>query len=514
MDVADLKALINSQAIKPNGLIDRNLQMVRVCADSRQVRPGDIFVAVRGPSLDGHEYIAQAIAAGARIVVAEREVSVPQGVTLVKAADTTGLAGELAQLRQGNPAEKMSVLGVTGTKGKTTVAYLTRAILAAGGYRCGMIGTIEYDLGLEKRPADNTTPGAMQLAEMMGAMAAAGLPALVMECSSHGLDQGRTSGIRFRAAAFTNLTGDHLDYHKDQESYFRAKSLLFSGLNRGATAVVNADDPAGARLTKLTAATVWQYGLERRCEISAAVHDLDLRGGEFTLSLLGRSLRVRTPLAGRHNISNCLAAAGLAHAAGMSLDTIARGIETFGGVPGRLERVDAGREFTVLVDYAHTDDSLRATLATIRDLRPRRIIVVFGCGGDRDRTKRPRMAAVTEKLADRIIVTNDNPRTEDPAAIIAEIRAGFSPAGRERVIEEPDRRAAIERAISEAAGGDVVLIAGKGHEDYQIIGKEKVHFDDRETAREILSRNQPRRKSTITLNHEDTKTRRKSKIKN
>ena len=486
MDAIGLLSTINSLS---NKKVSVRLSG-RVCCDSRLVAAGDVFVAVRGVHSDGHDFIGQAVKAGAAVVVTERDVAVDGLEDYVLVADSALALGRLAQSAAGEPSRGMTTLAATGTNGKTTVAYLVRAMLRAGGIGCGMVGTVEYDVGAGAVVrASNTTPDAVRLAEMMRQMRSNGLTAVVMECSSHGLQQGRVGGIEFDAAAFTNLSGDHLDYHGSMEKYLAAKSILFSGLTGEAVAILNGQDPASEAIAELSRVKVWRFGVNGEFEISGRLEAMGVDGCQFELELLGEKVKVRTGLVGLHNVSNCLAAAGLARAAGVSVKTIAAGIESFSGVPGRLERVDCGQDFTVLVDYAHTDDALRHVLGALRGLlRGGRLILVFGCGGERDRTKRPRMAAAAEELVDVIVLTHDNPRSEEPGRILADIRAGFSGSGRRKVMELPDRREAIGYAIKNAQAGDVVLIAGKGHEDYQIIGSEYRHFDDREAAREELKK--------------------------
>jgi len=482
MDIINLTSAIRSQ-------YDCGLSVeARVCCDSRTVKEGGVFVAVRGVHADGHSYIDEAVRRGAGVVVAERPVQVPESVELVLVDNAAEVLGELAQTAAGSPGERMTVLGVTGTNGKTTVAYLVRAILNRAGIGCGMVGTVGYDIG-EKQvlKADNTTPDSVRLAEMMRRMVNNGLEAMVMECSSHGLDQHRTAGICFDAAAFTNLSGDHLDYHGTTEAYLAAKRKLFENLRPDSIAVLNALDPVCENLLKATEAKVWRYGIDTDVEISAQVKDQGLWGCDLELSVLGEKSRMRIPLIGYHNVSNCLAALGLARAANVTTGTMVEAVGEFPGVPGRLERIECGRNFTVLVDYAHTDDALDHALKTLRELTGDELIVVFGCGGERDRTKRPRMARVAETWADKVVVTSDNPRREDPEQIFADIRLGFSPTGRDKVVEIADRREAIAQAIRQARSGDVVLIAGKGHEDYQQIGEQYLRFDDREVVREILT---------------------------
>ena len=488
MDLADLETRLSAGSSALAG--DVGLPPLR--CDSRVVAPGDVFVAVRGTEFDGHDFIADAVARGAAVIIAERPVPIDGSAELLLVPDSSEALGRLAQAAYGRPAEGMTVLAVTGTNGKTTVAYLVRSMLSASGRNCGLIGTIEYDLGVVTAPqmAVNTTPGSLELARLMEQMRRNGLDSLAMECSSHGLAQHRTAGIRFSAAAFTNLSGDHLDYHGTQQAYLEAKTVLFENLERTATAVLNDHDANSEYLERSTSAAVWRYSIDGQTPISAKVISSETAGCRFELNLFGKKGQVRSPLIGVHNVCNCLAAAGLASAAGADIDQIATAIESFAPPPGRLERIDCGQSFAVLIDYAHTDDALLHTLETLRKLKIARLIVVFGCGGDRDKSKRPRMAAVAEKWADKIIITSDNPRTEPPEDIMDQIVAGLSAAGSAKLQRFTDRREAIAAAIEQAGGDDLVLIAGKGHETYQEIAGQKYDFDDRQVARQILSDSQ------------------------
>jgi len=459
-----------------------------VCVDSRQVRPGDVFVAVKGTHEDGHRYIGQAVAHGARYLVCQEgpDSSIGSTVEVVVVSDSAQAAAALAQASCGHPGSKLVNLAVTGTNGKTTVAYLVRSCIEQAGLRCGLLGTVTYDTGRRAVSAELTTPDSQSIARMQKEMVEAGCTYMVMEASSHALSQGRCSGINFAAAAFTNLTGDHLDYHKTLDNYLLAKGSLFEGLSKDAVAVLNANSPQSKSMAQKTKARVLWYGIDAEADIVGRVESMDAGGTVYRLCYWGQTAQVRSPLLGRHNVSNHLASAGLCLAAGLNLGTIADGLAALRCVPGRLDRIPWEGPFSVLVDFAHTDDALQNVLTTLRPLCLGNLIVVFGCGGDRDKTKRPRMAGVAESLADRIVVTSDNPRTENPLQIIRDVAAGFAHPKADTIQVEPDRRAAIELAIGQARPGDIVLIAGKGHETYQIVGKQKLAFSDKTVAQEIL----------------------------
>ncbi len=464
-----------------------DVEITDVADDSRRCVDGTCFLAVRGCDADGHAYIGAALERGAAAVVCEDPSTVPDHVPCAIVADGRTASGPLAQAMLGWPARKMTTIGITGTNGKTTVAALLMRILDDTGHHCGLLGTITYETGLSTAAAGTTTPGPVELARLTDEMVRAGRTHLVMEVSSHALDQQRTSGVSFDVGVFTNLSGDHLDYHKTMESYLAAKRKLFEQLAPSAAAVVNRDDPAGQAIAAGCAAPVRWYGLGEGADLRGRIERIDADGTHFTMVGPDGRTPVATPLIGEHNVQNCLAAAGAAMALGVSPDAAAASLARVDRVRGRLERVPGRAPYQVFVDYAHTDDALANVLAAVAPLADGRVILVFGCGGDRDRTKRPRMAHAAEAGADRIIVTSDNPRSEEPGAIIDDILAGFSDARRAAVQVDPDRGAAIVAAVQQAEPGDVVLIAGKGHEDYQIIGDRRLHFDDVEAASDAVA---------------------------
>jgi len=442
----------------------------RICVDSREVTDGDIFVAVKGTASDGHDFIAQAVANGARYIVcqqiAQYAIRNAQYEPVV-VDDTAQAPAILAQAANDNPAAKLTNLAVTGTNGKTTVAFLVRSIISGAGHKCGLIGTIMYDTcSPNSYEATLTTPDCQYM---------------VIEASSHALSQNRLSQINFRAAAFTNLAGDHLDYHKTEQDYLAAKTRLFSALGPDAAAVLNRQARRAEFIAGETGAAVLWYGIKAKADLTAHIESMDTDGTAFAIEYCGQSSTVRTPLPGLYNVSNCLAAAGLCLVAGFDLETVAAGLSALKAIPGRLEKVEGG-DLSVIIDYAHTDDALKNVLATLKPLCRGNLRVVFGCGGDRDKTKRPRMARVAEQLADFVIVTSDNPRTEEPAEIINDVVAGFENGDSKAITVEPDRKKAIELAIEAADKDDIVLIAGKGHETYQIIGTQKFDFSDKDIA--------------------------------
>lgn len=455
-----------------------------IAYDSRKASPGSLFCALGGIKSDGSQFIAEAISRGAVAALSAKDLP---GNYALAISDNPRRAMALAAANfYGFPAAKLTMLGVTGTNGKTTVAYLLYQMARAAGRRAGLIGTVEQRFGEVARPATHTTPESVDLQALLAEMADARTEIVAMEVSSHALSQSRVGGIRYAAAAFTNLTRDHLDYHHTMDDYFEAKSKLFhSHLAQQGTAVVGVEDEWSNRLAaSLSGRTVWRYGIESG---DITVRNLSMSLDGFTadfITPLG-TRPVKSPLVGRHNVLNALCATGLSLAAGIPLDAVADALATSNGAPGRLERVPdpAGRR--VFVDYAHTDDALARALDSLRALSPTgsRLVVVFGCGGDRDRGKRPLMGKAAAERADVVVVTSDNPRTEDPDAIIREIVVGI-PEKKSHIVA--DRAEAIRIALKSAHPGDSILIAGKGHEDYQIVGTTKRPFDDRVVAREAL----------------------------
>lgn len=463
-----------------------DVEIKGVQEDSRLITPNQLFVARAGTKTDGRQFVEDARARGAVAVVAQTRLStspLPQIIV----PDTASAASILAHLYHGRPSEQVKVLGVTGTNGKTTTAYLIRHLLAAIHRRCGMIGTVEIDDGRTRREASMTTPGAVEIAELMATMRNRGCRACAIEASSHALDQQRVAGVHFAGAAFTNLTGDHLDYHETMENYAAAKAKLFQSLDASSVAVVNDDDSNSVSMVQNCRARVIRFGFGKTADYRAKEITVTSQGTNFTLISPDGRAEVNMQLIGRHNIENVLAAAALVgEVFGLSVHQIAAGLRDAQGAPGRLQAVRLGQPFAVLVDYAHTDDAMENVLSALRPLTRGRLRILFGCGGDRDPSKRQRMARIAQKLADVIYITSDNPRTENPQSIIKDILSGFSTRGGKPMIVEIDRRAAIERVLNDAEPGDVVLLAGKGHENYQIIGTTKHPFDDVEEATRVL----------------------------
>ena len=459
------------------------------CAcDSRRVEPGDMFAALAGSRHDGRDFIAEAVARGCAAVLSERplpELSLPV-CTVPNARDAYG---RICQALAGNPGHDLKLIGITGTNGKTTTSCLVASILTTAGHRVGLLGTLGYLDGKRIEQATLTTPPAHELAEWLARMVRNDCSHAVIEVSSHALDQSRVAGVRFDAACVTNVTRDHLDYHLTPPRYRLAKSKLFDHLSGEGFAVINADDPTSAGFLRQIDGPVLTVGIRSAAEITAQPLRRQVSEQTFLLSAGSDTIPVRTEMIGTHHVYNCMLAAAVGLTYGIDLPTVVRGLEAAGHVPGRLERIECGQPFSVFVDFAHTADALAGCLRTLRGLVQRRLICVFGAGGDRDREKRPLMGRAVEAAADLAVVTSDNPRTEDPQAIIRDVLSGFRrPDGAEVV---PDRYEAICRALAAAQPGDCVLIAGKGHESYQIIGEDHIPLDDREIARQWLYQVQP-----------------------
>ena len=477
-----------------------------ICYVAEACGPGSLFVAIPGLAFDGHHFIGRAIERGARFIVHQKDIEVPDGVTAVQVSDSRRALGTLAKNYFGDPSSRLTLIGITGTSGKTTVSYLLESILTAAGFRCGVLGTINYRYNGKFFPAPNTTPESYDLQRILNEMADAGVTHVIAEVSSHALDLKRVDDCDFDLAVFTNLSPEHLDYHKDMEDYFRAKKRLFAELlprsrkNLPCKAVINADDPRGRRLIGEISVPVLSYGLENAGGVSAQNAVVSLRGIRADIRLNGEKIPVSSGLIGGFNLSNILAACAAASVLGAEPRAIAAGIQNLSFVPGRLERVVPSGGVHVFVDYAHKPDALEQVLRNLHGLKQKRILTVFGCGGNRDRAKRPMMGGIATEWSDLTIVTSDNPRREDPLEIIREIEAGidetrirkaspegleFDAAGHVYTVLA-DRRAAIEAAVRIAQPQDIVLIAGKGHEDYQILGTKKVPFDDRLAAARAL----------------------------
>jgi UDP-N-acetylmuramoyl-L-alanyl-D-glutamate--2,6-diaminopimelate ligase len=477
------------------GSLDRRI--TSICYDSREANPGGLFVAIRGNVVDGHSFIEQAIDRGAIAIVSE-EPGLTQRVTHIQVPDSRDALARLAAAFYSNPSKQLRMIGVTGTNGKTTTTYLIKHLLERAGQRTGLIGTVSYEIGERVLPASRTTPESLDLQSILAQCVDAGCANVVMEVSSHALELERVDGIGFRVAIFTNLTQDHLDFHRGMKEYFEAKARLFAGLRAGEgksrTAIINVDDAYGQQLIARFGRelSIITFGMGARADLRASNFKIEPTGTSYQLDIKGKSFLVRLPLIGRFNIYNSLAALAAIQALGLDVRAAVLALARAPQVPGRLEAVPARRQFQIFVDYAHTDDALLNVIKTCRDLSPNRLIVVFGCGGNRDKSKRPLMGVAADQNADYSIITSDNPRKEDPAQIIRDIEAGFRSKRFESVL---DRREAITRAIQLAQPRDIVLIAGKGHEKYQEFADRTIPFDDIEVAARALEENPVEMKS-------------------
>ena len=458
----------------------RQAEVSALAYESNRVEPGSLFCTWKGKVKDGHTFVPDAVKRGAVAVVAERplgDLKIPG----IRVENGRRALGRMAANFYGNPSRQVRVVGVTGTNGKTSTAMLLQSLLEVGGLRSGLLGTVVNDTGKGRVGAKHTTPEALDLQQYLAEMRENGCRAAAMEVSSHALDQGRTEGVEFAGAIFTNLGRDHLDYHQTLEAYEEAKAQLFRGLGAGAFAVINAEDPVGIRMVNRCApgVRIIRYGVDRG-EVCTRDLKMGTGGSSFVLRTSEGEVAATLPWLGRFNVANALAAAAGALAAGVPLEKVAAGLGRAPAVPGRMERVAGPQEITVLIDYAHTEDAVRAALETLRPLTKGKLWIVLGAGGDRDKGKRPNMAAAAASLADEVILTSDNPRSEDPAVILREMRSGVSSGSRVQVIE--NRSEAIRAVVLGAAKGDVVLIAGKGHEEFQEIRGAKLPFSDRREA--------------------------------
>lgn len=482
----NLRKLLQSSAIAP-GLVDTEISSL--CFDSRQAEPGSLFFALPGKNSDGKAFIQQAAEHGASAAVAEKALpDSPCPVVIVP--DARVAMGDIAASFFEHPDRSLKCVGVTGTNGKTTTTFLIRHIFENAAKRCGLIGTIQYIVANKERPASHTTPESIDIHKILSEIRETGGSAVAMEVSSHAIVQNRVRGVEFDAAVFTNLTQDHLDYHGSMDSYFEAKAGLFEALasqkNKKGRAIVNLDDRYGKMLVDQFSKRlkILTFGRSVHAEFRASAVRQELNGTTFTLEARGKSYLVRLPLIGMFNVYNALAAIAATITCGVEIRTAINALAAAPQVPGRLERVPAKRNFQVFVDYAHTDDALKNVLRTLRELNPSHIITVCGCGGDRDRAKRPLMAAAASELSDHTIITSDNPRSEDPDAILQDMQSGLRGRAHEKIT---DREAAIRRAIELIGPGGIVLIAGKGHEKFQEFADAKIPFDDVAIAEKAIS---------------------------
>lgn len=477
----EIKRILNGIDYEILQEVKADINAVGIEYDSRKIKKGDIFIALEGHVVDGHDFINKAVENGAETVfVSKKDVAVIEGINFYYIKNLNEDMGKIASNFYGYPQNSLHIVGVTGTNGKTTTTYILEALL--GEDKTARLGTIEYKIGDEIIPAPNTTPMSLDIVKMCKKAVDKGLKYLVMEISSHGLDLGRVNMLKLDAGIFTNLTEDHLDFHRTMENYFSAKKKMFDLLKDTRNAVINIDDSYGQRYMEYTNGL--SYGLERG-DITGKIENISRHGQKIELKIFNNRYETELKLLGKFNLYNLLGAIGAVKCLGMEDEEILDKIKNIHGAPGRFEPVDVKADFTVIVDYAHTGDALENILKSVNELKTKRVISVFGCGGDRDREKRPIMGRIAEKFSDFTIVTSDNPRTEKPEEIIREIAAGLQ---QDNHIIEIDRAKAIEIAMQNAEKDDIIVIAGKGHENYQIIGREKIHFDDREVVKAAMEK--------------------------
>ncbi len=471
---------------------DASIEIKGLSCDSKGVKEEDLFVAIKGSRFNGVDFINEAIDRGVAAVLLESSSSVTdrKDVTFIYVEDTRSAISEIAKIFYGDLSNTMRLVGVTGTNGKTTVTYLLESLFKIRNEKTGVIGTINYRFGSRLIPGLNTTPGILDIYSFLNSMKTQGIANCILEVSSHALEQGRVDTLGFDIAIFTNLTNEHLDYHKTMESYLASKIKLFTKIKKGGFALINKDDPYSERIIEKLKledkASVVTYGIERRSDVYAQDIQSSFKGLKFKLCFKGtENIEIKSSLIGLHNVYNILATSAYGMAMGMNVKEVSSGIEGVTSLPGRLEKIDCGQDFLVFVDYAHTENGLENVLKALRELKSKRLLTVFGCGGNRDKSKRPEMGKVSSELSNKVFITSDNPRNEEPIDIINEIKSGIDPKKNNYVIEV-DRFRAIKQALEQAEKNDIVLIAGKGHETYQVFKNTTVPFDDREAVRKIL----------------------------
>lgn len=496
MKLHQLFSFFNFKSLNSEQKTWLDTEVAGIFFDARQVVPNSVFVAIKGHEKDGHDYLDQAVKNGALVLVVENKSKVPEKYPyiVVEYSDTRRLLDQLAARYYHFPSQELFCFGVTGTNGKTSITYILEHILNANRKLTGVMGTVNHRVGERVWSSQMTTPDPVTLQGRLREFIDAGAVCAALEVSSHALDQKRVESVNFNTAIFTNLTLDHLDYHQNMKNYFAAKQRLFTdlmieSLKRPQFAVINTDDPYGRKLKVASETICWTYG-QKESDFQFKILNMDFNQTEFQLKTNFETLKVKVPLCGVHTIYNVVASAAAALTCGVSLQQSFRALETFLGVPGRLQKVESASSKTVLVDYAHTPDALENVLKSLKEIRERsrlksRILTVFGCGGDRDQSKRPLMGKIAASLSNRVYITSDNPRTENPVSIVEQIAQGI-PSEFKNYIVEVDREKAIQQALTEAQDEDVILIAGKGHEDYQILGTKKIHFSDFEIAKKYL----------------------------
>jgi UDP-N-acetylmuramoyl-L-alanyl-D-glutamate--2,6-diaminopimelate ligase len=464
-----------------------DLEIAGITHDSRKVRPGYLFVAIKGYNANGHDFIEKSLEHGAVAVVSEKKLRLDPNIPQIIVRSSRKALSSLSCCFYNDPSKKIDVIGITGTNGKTTSAFLTKSIIESAGYETGLIGTIKYQIGKKIIPANETTPESIELQSFIAEMVASNIKFAVMEVSSHSAAQHRIDDISFKTAVFTNISAEHMDYHETIQNYKGAKARLFEFLKKDSFAILNADDEFGKYFAGRTRAQILWFGIKSNADVEARICDESINNTMIKLSYSGKEIDINMPLIGQHNVYNALASAASALSLGFELEAVKHGIETAPVVPGRLESIPCKYGFRVFLDYAHTPNALETVLHTLKNLAKRRIILVFGCGGDRDKEKRPKMGKIADENSDIFWITNDNPRSEDPMSIIEDIKANIR-SGRTFHVQ-PDRYKAIGEALAEAKNGDLVLIAGKGHEKKQIFKDIIIPFDDKDVVKKMLSNN-------------------------